>query len=311
MTKALKALNVADKKRAQEQAFLSWANENDERKAKYGNVLNLYQEAYGELLSTQAKRDYFIEGFASSGVEIISLAWNYTALNKVLSMEEQEPKQVDGLIQKLKAANEAHFKDWNADVDQKVFAKMFEMYAANVSEDQWPEAFANANAKAKGDFSKYAAGVFKKSMFADPEKLGTFLDKPSAKVLAKDPAYILADGIFTDYIKNVSAVRRGAGGKMAKAERLYIDAIRQMDPNKSYYPDANSTLRMTYGNVLPYKARDAVFYEYYTTADGILEKYKPGDHEFDVPDKLIQLIENKDYGRYGKEGELRVCFFVK
>jgi hypothetical protein len=308
MTKALKALKVADKKRAQEEAFAKWVGEDKDRMTKYGKVLSLYQEGYNELLSTQKKRDYFVEGFLASGIEVISLAYNYTPLAKLMEVEDTDPKKIDGMIQSLKAVNEKHFKDWNLEVDRNVFAKVFEMYANNVPEDQWPEAFANAVSKSKGDYSKLADQVFSKSMFADADKLNSFVDRPSAKALKKDPVFVLAEGIFNDYFNNVAPIRKQAGGKIQKAERLYIDAIRKMNPEKSYYPDANSTLRLTYGNVLPYKARDAVFYDYYTTADGILEKYKPGDHEFDLPDKLIQLIENKDYGRYGKDGELRVCF---
>lgn len=308
MSKALKALNVADLKRSEEAEFEKWANETAERKAKYGNVLKLYEEAYGELLSTQAKRDFFLEGFAYNGIELVTLAWNYSGMVKVLSDENPDPKKVDGVIQQLKGVNAKHFKDYNEDVDKSVFAKMIKMYVENVPADQQPEALTSMVSKAKGDYNKLADMIYGKSMFANADKLASFLDKPSAKMITKDPAYILADAVWTDYIKNVSPIRGAAGEKIQKAERLYIDAIRQMNPKKSYAPDANSTLRMTYGNVLPYKARDAVHYDYFTTAQGIVEKYQPGNHEFDVPEKLITMIKNKDYGRYGKDGELRVCF---
>ncbi len=308
MTKALNALGVADKKRAEEAEFDKWANENAERKAKYGQVLDLYKTGYDEIKSTQTKYNYFVEAFASQGVEMASLAKNYGKLAGMLEADGTDPKVIDEETQRLRAINEKHFKNYNITVDINVMAAMFEMYAEVIPEGERPEYIQTLIAKAKGDYMKLAKWVAKKSMFDDEEAMDAFLTKASAKSIMKDPSYKISKAVWDDFYQNVVPARQAANVKIAKAERLYIDAIRKMNPNKSYYPNANSTLRLTYGNILPYEARDAVFYEYYTTAEGILEKYQPGDLEFDAPEKLIQMIKDKDYGRYGKDGELRVCF---
>lgn len=308
MTKALNALGVADKKRAEEADFEKWANANSERKAKYGEVLNLYKTGHEELKSSQPKYNYFVEGFASQGVEMAGLAKNYGKFAQLLGEDNTDPKVIDEMTQKLKDQNAKHFKNYSKAVDIKVTAAMFEMYAKAIPEGQRPEYFQTLISKSKGDYMKLANWVAKKSMFDDEDKMEAFLSKANAKSILKDPAYKISKAIWDDFYTSVVPARQAANLKIAKAERLYIDAIRQMNPNKSYYPDANSTLRLTYGNILPYEARDAVFYEYYTTAQGILEKYTPGDLEFDAPAKLIKMIKDKDFGRYGKNGELRVCF---
>ena len=258
--------------------------------------------------SSQTKYNFFVEGFASQGVEMSALARNYGKFAAMLEKDDTDPKVIDEMTQKLKDQNAKHFKNYNKAVDINVMAAIFEMYAEAIPEADRPEYFQTLIKKSKGDYMKLAKWVAKKSMFDDEDKMEAFLNKANAKSILKDPAFKISKAVWDDFYNTVVPARQQASMDIAKAERLYIDAIRQMNPNKSYHPDANSTLRLTYGNILPYEARDAVFYEYYTTAEGILEKYTPGDLEFDAPSKLIKMIKDKDFGRYGKDGELRVCF---
>lgn len=306
MSKSLRALDVAGKKRAEEKAFLEWANANDERKGKYGDVLNLWENSYKTLEGTQTKRDYLVEGLF--GMEILTQAAGYGQLEKMLGQEGLDPKQLDAAMQRIKAANKEFYKDYDAEIDQNVMAEVLAMYAEDVPEDQQPQFFKDMSKKFKGDYKKLAAYVFDKSMFDSEESANAFLQKAKLKTLQKDPAYSMFNNFYSEYLASTSPVRKQAGVDIKKAERLYIDAIRQMNPDKAYYPDANSTLRLTYGNVAGYIPRDATYFKYYTTADGIVQKYVPGDLEFDAPPKLIEMIKNKDFGRYGKDGELRVCF---
>ncbi|MAZ36540.1 MAG: serine protease [Crocinitomicaceae bacterium] len=308
MTKALNSLGVADKKRSEEADFEKWSTANSDRKAKYGEVLSLYKNGFEAMKSSQTKYNFFVEGFASQGVEMSALARNYGKFAAMLEKDDTDPKVIDEMTQKLKDQNAKHFKNYNKAVDINVMAAIFEMYAEAIPEADRPEYFQTLIKKSKGDYMKLAKWVAKKSMFDDEDKMEAFLNKANAKSILKDPAFKISKAVWDDFYNTVVPARQQASMDIAKAERLYIDAIRQMNPNKSYYPDANSTLRLTYGNILPYEARDAVFYEYYTTAEGILEKYTPGDLEFDAPSKLIKMIKDKDFGRYGKDGELRVCF---
>ena len=306
MSKSLKALDVAGKKRGEEAEFDKWANSSDANKKKYGEVLGMYEQAYKDLLSTQIKRDFLVEGIF--GIEILSQAGGFKQLEGILEKENADPKAVAAVMDKLKAGGKGFYKDYDAQIDQNVMSEVLAMYSKDVPEDQQPQFFKDMVKKNKGDFNKLAAGVFAKSNFSSEEKMNAFLQKASVKGLKKDPAYMMFNEFYGDYMKNTYPKRVGAGKNISKAERLYINGIRKMNPNKAYYPDANSTLRLTYGTIGGYVPKDATYFKYYTTSDGIVEKYVPGDLEFDAPPKLIEMLKKKDFGRYGKEGELRVCF---
>ena len=306
MSKSLRALDVAGKKRTEESEFQKWAMADEGRKKKYGEVLNMWESAYKELELTQVKRDYLVEGIF--GMELLTQAGGFAALEQVMSQPGADPKAIDEVMQKLKASGKGFYKDYDAEIDQNIMAKILAMYAKDVPEDQQPQFFKDMVKKSKGDFNKLAAAVFAKSNFTSEEKMNAFLQKASVKKLKKDPAYMMFNNFYQDYLANTAPLRKGAGVNITTAERLYINGIRKMNPNKAYYPDANSTLRLTYGNVSGYVPKDATTYKYYTTAEGIVEKYIPGDLEFDAPPKLIEMLKAKDFGRYGKNGELRVCF---
>ncbi len=306
MSKALRALDVKGQKASTEAEFTSWVKKDPKRTELYGGVLDMYKEGYGALLSTQKKRDLFVEGFF--GIEMLGLAGGAQGLYKALSAEEVTDDEVSAMAAKMKAQAEGHFKNYNQEVDRNIMKDVFEMIYSEVPLEQLPVEFKTLIEKGKEDYSKISEKLFAKSVFATEEKLNAFLESPSAKTLKKDPAYTLYSVFFDDYMGNTYPARSAAGTKINTAERLFIRALREMNPDKAYYPDANSTLRLTYGTVSGYQPKDATTYNYFTTAQGILEKYTPGDLEFDVPEKLINLIKAKDFGQYGSDGELKVCF---
>ncbi|UTW60727.1 S46 family peptidase [bacterium SCSIO 12741] len=306
MSTSLEALDVAGQKRAQEKEFSDWVAADSKRQEKYGSVLMMYQNGYDTLLKTQKKRDLYVEGIW--GIEILTLSAQFMALDKLLASDEVDPKALDGMIQQIKGAAGDFYKDYDAQIDQNVMAAVMKMYGEEVPAELQAEYFKTLDKKYKGNYEKLAADVFKKSFMANEDKMNAFFAKASSKSLSADPAFKMFKEFYMDYMTNTSPVRKVAGEQLARAERLYIDAIRQINPDKSYYPDANSTLRFTYGNVGGYVPRDATYFKYFTTAQGILEKYKPGDLEFDAPAQLIEMIKNKDYGRYAKDGDLVVCF---
>ena len=165
-------------------------------------------------------------------------------------------------------------------------------------------------AKHNNNYQAIALELFNKSVFTSKEKLEKFLKKPNASALQKDLLFVISTA-YLDII-NVTLKDRltEVNTKLNRANRLFMSA--QLEMSKSAFaPDANGTMRLTYGTVKPYNARDAVFYSDFTTARGVLEKFKPNDFEFDAPDKLIQLIKNKDYGQYAdKDGELHTAFLT-
>jgi hypothetical protein len=317
-TAGLKRLNVYAKKQAQEKAFVNWVNQNDQRKEKYGEVMNLYKDAYADLNQKELASTYFIEAIA--GIEIIRYGFNFVRLKSTVEAlekakkegKEEEIKALEGRLQSqidaLKAEAPTYFKDYYKPIDQKVFAEMIRIYEEDLPSNLKPEEYNNMVKKYKGNYEKFASKLFKKSILDDEDKLMAWLESPKYKLLDKDPAIKMSE-IFLNWYRSELAVDLApANTKRDKADRLYKAGMMEMNPSKKFYPNANSTMRFTYGQVLDYEARDAVHYDLVTTARGIVEKYQPGDHEFDVPKKLLDLIEAKDYGRYGKDGELVVCF---
>jgi len=309
-TAGLKRLKIYDKKKAEENAYLAWANKDPKRKAKYGEAISLIEDSYKELDNYAIARTYLNE--AAFGSEIILFAWRASRLARVLEAggKAPEPKQLNAVINAYKIRAERHFKDYNAPTDQKTTAALMKLYKEDVPASLQPDVFASIEKKYKNNFDKYAADMFSKSIFADEAKLDAFLIKPNLKVLKKDPAYIAAMSFINQYRADVAPKLREIYGQLGKGNRLYVAGLREMNPNKKYYPNANSTMRVTYGSVLDYFPRDAVYYNYFTTLDGVMEKEDPTNDEFIVPEKLKTLYKNKDYGRYGQDGKLNVCFLT-
>jgi hypothetical protein len=301
-SKGLKRLHVYDKKLALENEFSDWANTNPARKSEYGEVMGLFASGYAEQNKYELTRTYLNE--AVFGMEIVSYAYGYKSLLEGL----QEKKDMSAYIERLKGGLDGHFKDYYAPIDQDVVAAMLQMVYEDVPADQQPEYLRKLATKFKGDFTKMAAWIFKKSMLDDRAALEAFLNKPNAKKLAKDPAFRLMDAFITHYRSEIMVPIQAAGESMQKAQRLFAKGLMEMQSDKKFYPNANSTMRVTYGQVLDYFPADAVHYKHYTTAKGIMEKYVPGDHEFDLPPRMIDLFNEGNFGQYGTDGDLRICF---
>jgi len=174
----------------------------------------------------------------------------------------------------------------------------------------WPDFVVQIDQQFGGDVDRYVDYMFDNSIFTTEEKLMSFLAKPDAEKLETDPA--LKNGM--DVIMVYRDLMQKSGefdSKLEKGSRLYIAGLREMDPGLVLYPDANFTMRLTYGSVLPYQPKDAVIYKHYTSMEGVIEKYVPGDYEFDLPDRLIELYEQKKFGRYADPaGHMPVCFLT-
>ena len=306
-TKALKRLKVYDQKKALENKFDEWANADKKRKEKYGNVISDFSEVYKTKFESQSRKAwwYVIEASFFQGAEILTFSRQFGGLANVLKMEN-DPQAT---IEKLKEEAKTHFKDYNAGIDESILAAMLKAYHDDLSADYYPEFFKMIDKKFKGDFDKYANWVFKKSIFSSEEKLNKFLEKPSAKKIEKDPAYTAIRDLI-GVIMNINMTEGALDVKFNKAKRLFIDGLRKMNNDKSYYPDANSTMRVTYGIVNSYDPRDAVHYDLITYLKGVMEKEDPTNEEFIVPAKLKELYENKDYGQYGVNGKMPVCFIT-
>ena len=307
-TKGLKRLHVLEKKQAQEEAFTQWLNKNPEAKLKYGDALDLLKKAYEVIGEYNLAKIYYREAILR-GPEILRYAYSFNKLKEMMADKNTSQGNINKEVEKLKANVQRHFKDYNVIIDRNIYAAMMKMYNENVPIDQQPVLLLEMQTKYKSNWSAYAEEVFKKSIFANPQAVEEFLKKPKLKTLEKDPALAAAAGFYDKY-KLINESTKDAEKERKKGHKLYIAGLMAEYPNKNFYPDANFTMRVTYGTVKGYSPADAVYYNYYTTLDGVMQKENPKSWEFTVPEKLKKLYEAKDYGRYGQDGEMRVCFLT-
>ena len=305
-SKGLKRLGVYEKKQAIEADFTAFANSSDSNKAKYGEALSLIEQAYSASDATE-KGANFLSEVGIRGTDVILFTYRANRMiEQLLGTEDAEQKAA--LISQLQASASEHFKNYNAALDEEQFAKLFAKYQTDVDASQHPSFFAHVDKKYKGDFANFAAKMYAKSFFTDEARFNAFILAPNAKRLSKDLAAMSAKSIVQSYF-SMGAVTAESDAMLGKGNRLFVDGLRKMDPDKVYYPNANSTMRTTYGTVGDYVPADAVHYDYVTTLEGVIEKYVPGDYEFDLPQGLIDLYDAKDYGQYAdKNGDLIINF---
>ena len=306
-TKGLKRLKVYDKKLELEVRFSAWVNANPAREAKYGQALPDIEKGYDILKQYNLSRRYYREAI-SRGSEILGFANRFGSLRKLLD-EKAEQEKIDKAVKGLRAYTERHFKNYNANIDRNLLAAMMKMYYLNVPAEQQPEMLKKLAEKYNGDFTDWAAIIFEKSIFSSPEKVYALLDNPKAKTIAKDPAYETIKAFSNNY-EVINDEMAEADKYLSKGNRLFMAGLREMDQDKVFYPDANFTMRLSYGTVQDYYPGDAVRYEYFTTLDGVMEKEDPDNWEFVVPAKLKNLWKDKDYGIYGEGDVMPVCFLT-
>ena len=217
----------------------------------------------------------------------------------------------DGLIANLKAGLEGSFKDYYMPIDKEVTKAMFAYYISDLPSNKRPAAFNELLAKNNGDIDAIVNEVFDRSFLVNKDRAAAFLNKPKYGKLKKDKGVDLSAMFLDFYYNEIQNMFGDANEKRATADRLYKAALFQMHPDKKFSPNANGSMRFTYGQVLEYSPGDAMLYKHFTTMKGVLEKYEPGDHEFDLPKDYLAKAKAKDYGPYAKEGEdLRICFLT-
>jgi hypothetical protein len=303
--KALRSLNTMGIKKENEKRFLAWLNENTEHKDIYGEALNIIERVYQQRRELAETRMYMIEGLLS-GPELPMFAFSQSSLLSALQSKDKE--KIEQAIAKARESAESFYKDYNADTERKVIAAMFEYVYNNMNHDYLPEIFKTIEKSYKGDFDAFANKMFDKSIFATHESFIAFLDKPNAKKLDKDLAYITGNSVIYSY-REVSAAYNEISADLTRGERLFAYGWMQINQDKQLYPDANSTIRLTYGTVGGYEPRDGVVYDYFTTIDGVMGKEDPSSHEFYLLDRFKDLYNAGDFGDYlNKDGDLIVNF---
>jgi len=300
-------LDVIEKKKEQDKDLQNWVNSDPDRSKKYGNILTNYDNIYSDYRNYNLPYIYLEE--AAFGTEIIEFSFKASELFGALKgkASAEELKQVVDDFQK--EADE-FYKNYHPSTDQKVFAALMKLYHDDIDPKYHPEIFKMVDKKYKGNFKKYADYVFRTSIFPSKQKMEAFLKAPNIKVLEKDPGFQATLSIISGFRQTVAPGLRKVYSKLEVNDHDYLEAILEKRANEKLYPDANFTMRITYGSVKSYDPRDAVHYLNHTTLKGVMEKEDSTNEEFIVPTKLKTLFKNKDFGRYAENGEMPVCFIT-
>ena len=303
-TKGLKKSNAVGVKKEFEKKFQDRVNKAG-KQAEYGTLLADFEKNYTEIKEYAIARDYFSE-VVLRNTEILTFGYRLYQLEQVNNTrgEQAFTDRKNNLI----AGFESLYKDYSAQVDEKVFEQLIDLYAKKSPKQFLPESLNNLDASA------LTTSVFSTSKLTNYNGLKELLTGDAKTVLEKlnqDKAYQLVKSLADSYIKDVAPKFEEINLKNNALQRTYMKAITEFFPNDRIFPDANSTLRVTYGQVKGYKPSDAVVYESVSYLDGVIEKYIPGDYEFDAPAKLIDLYNKKDYGKYAdKNGKMTLCFIA-
>ncbi len=299
-TKQLLKYDILGQKKKAEEKFNAWAK----GKPEYAGIFSDWGKAYEAWRPYSKHRQYINEGIFGS--PLMGFAASLTQVEAALVKTGSTAGDVRKAVDAANKQRTTFLAGENKLSDEHIVAAVARMFYEDVVKDQHPVGFYGTlknNYGALDDdntYKKYAADIFKNTMIFDDAKWNAFVANPDAITLQGDPAYNFANAFYTNYSSKYAPLYSQFTAKNAEYGRLYLKGIMEMDPVKAkmMYPDATFTMRVSYGNVKSYRPRDAVFYDYVTTSKGILEKYKAGDYEFDLPAKQIELLKKKDFGQY-------------
>ncbi len=299
-TKQLLKYDVVGQKKKDEEKFNQWAN----GKPAYENLFADWGKAY-DAWRPYAKHQMFMrEGILGS--PLIAFASSLLQLEAALTRPGTPAAEVKKVVDAADQGRKAFLESENKVSDQKILGTVTKMYYQEIDKQQHPATFfptlknQYGNLEDDDTYRRYAADVFTKTIIFDDARWAAFVAKPDAATLQADPAFAYASTFITNYNSKYGIFSQQFNAKNAEFGRIYLKGVIEMDTIKAkkMYPDATFTMRVSYGNVKSYQPRDAVKYDYVTTSRGLLEKYKAGDYEFDLPTKQVELIRKKDFGQY-------------
>lgn len=312
-TEQLKRNKVVAKKQRQEARFNEWAENNSK---EYEGLIDEYDGIYAAYEPYAKHVTYYSEAFRAPALSRIAASMEplAKALERGVTNEDSLKKYTKVIGGMYKSA----IADFDYATDKELFSAMTKMYYQDVPRNQMPKVYESLIFKKYSATNKdkaiesFTADVYKNSFMLDSNKMEAFLKNPSLMQLNNDLAFQYATSFVGNYEEILKPQVEKFGNQKKELSKKYVKGLMEMQDGKLFYPDANSTMRISYGQVLSYTPQDAVYYDYYTTIDGLMAKYKPYDHEFDLPDEFIELYNNKDYGRWADErdGKIRTCFIT-
>lgn len=301
MNETFEKLKVYERRAAEEKAFSAWVNADPKRVEKYGNALANVKSAIEGRAKLQFTLRYYMEALGS--IELTSAAMRFSP------KPDDENKEGRGARSNYSANPSDFYKDYNISTDKKVAKAMIALFKEKVPAADLPDFYKTIDSDYQGNIDAYIEAMYSKSVFTSEEKLKTALagDKTA---MGTDPAFVAGKNIYdamAKYSKDIEQYRT----LYAQGQKQYIAGTLEKNEGKAMYPDANSTMRMTYGRVLNYSPKDGVIYDFVTTLDGVMQKEDPKNWEFVVPAKLKELYNAKDFGPYAlKDGRMPVAFLT-
>ncbi len=295
MNEAFAKLGVEERRAQEEAEFTKWVNEKKSRQKKYGKALDDINQAVVGRREALKLSTYLRETLGN--IEIMQIA------SSVVSMGPAS--------ENLDARIERFYKNYSEPTDRKVTARMIEIFREGVGKENLPDFYNTIDTDFGGDVKAYVADLFDRSAFASAEKLAAARAEEGAEEkLAGDPAAKLFDSVMNAYLVFSNSTKEFSR-QLEDGHKAYIGGQMEMKKGKAMYPDANFTMRLTYGTVKSYSPKDGVLYDYYTTLKGVMEKEDPDNWEFVVPARLKELYQNKDFGRYARpDGSMPACFIM-
>jgi hypothetical protein len=308
----LKKLNVISNKSALEEIYTTWVFSDEKRKLKYGYVLTEIQKAVKEYEEINYQIQYL--NLAGKSSELVNYSQTFLPYYEELSKSNSNQNKLDSLKNKLIEKAPDFFKNYNKTTDNFCFSNLLDIYITDIPEKQLPPNIKEILSK-KGENNKeksklFADEIFNSSNFTSEEKVIEFIKKAKPKDFEKDLMFTYSKNLNDYFKETLTPFQKKYNAVNESNKLLYLQSIQDCFADKKYYPDANSTMRLSYGPIRDYDGKDAIHYDWKTTGQGILEKYKPGDPEFDLPPRLVSLLQKKEFGRYGKDGKLPVAFLT-
>jgi hypothetical protein len=310
-SRGLAILNAVEKKQKYENRFNTWCASNDELQQQYGSLIKQYSEVYPKYEKYYLASEYYSELITRNGIEIAQLAGQFDAVLKLIKDTQLTDKLLESTKRALQELTEVHFKDYHAPIDREITERLLTMFKENIGTEFHPDLYSMIDKKHKGSLANYTHHLFSKSVFASEEAIIEMLSKLNEKTikkLKKDPALILYNSFHSIYEAKINGQKDALQSQLDKLNKSYMTAQMTFEKDRHFYPDANLSLRVSYGQVKGYKAKDAVYYKHYTTLDGIMEKDNPDIYDYRVPQKLKSLYHQKDFGEYAVNGTVPVCF---
>jgi len=307
--KGIKRMKAIQLKQNEEKDFVNW----EKQQNLQNDIINDFKTAYDSYTDYEMAYYYFIE--AGYYQELVRFAWGFSALEELSTAENIDTLKIAAEAAKLRNRLSGFYKDYDQKVDKDLFKTCLSVYYKFPYDAPKPTVFkTEIEKKYDGDIAKYTDDVYQSSIFIDHFQLYKILNDYQStdwKIFAKDPLYKYAMSILHNYQNEIRAPYAAQSSRIDSLQQQYMRLILEKNKGTYLYPDANSTLRVAYGNVDGYEPRDGVEYKYYTTLKGIMDKENPNIYDYVVMPKLKALYNNKDYGKYGdKDGEMHVCFIA-